>query len=237
MDAADVMRAPIVSVRPDTSVPDAIQLMLANRISGLPVVDADGNLVGMISEGDFLRRGETGTERHRPRWIEVLRSGRLAEEYAHSHGRTVGEVMTPRVFTVSEDTPLEAVVEVMERRRIKRVPVMRAGRPVGIVSRADLLRALARLSVEVPTAATDDPAIRDGLNAELARLSWVPRTVRFGVRHGVVEFSGVIFDENDRAGRRVAAENVAGVTAVQDRMVLVEPLSGLPIMGVDQPVE
>jgi CBS domain-containing protein len=140
------MTGRVVTVAPDASVLEAIRLMLERHISGLPVIDASGALVGVITEGDFLRRVETGTERKRPRWLElVLGPRRLAEEYVHTHARRVEEVMTREPITVTEDTPLDDVVKIMERRRIKRLPVMRGSQLVGVVSRANLLHALAAL--------------------------------------------------------------------------------------------
>jgi len=121
MNASDVMTSPAISVKPDMPLIDAVRLMLQQRISGLPVVDDSGELVGILTEGDLLRRGETGTERHRPRWIEFLRTGKLAEEYTRTHGRKVEEVMTCKTLTVPEDAPLETIVDLMERRHIKRV--------------------------------------------------------------------------------------------------------------------
>src|SRR5215471_6494366 len=127
MKAKDVMTPHVLSVAPDTSISVAARLMLQNRISGLPVIDEKGTLVGIVTEGDFLRRSETGTERKRPRWLEFFTGpATLAGEYVHSHGRKVAEVMTADPVVIGEDTPLEEVVRVMEERRIKRVPVVRA---------------------------------------------------------------------------------------------------------------
>src|SRR6516165_2504909 len=155
MIASDVMTRTVLSVRPDATIAEAIRLMLDNRISGLPVIDEAGRLVGMLTEGDLLRRGETGTERHRPRWLEILMGpGRLAGDYVRTHGRRIGEVMTRDPVSVTPDTPLKEVVELMERRRIKRVPVLDGDVPVGILSRADLLRALLGALEEKPAAAT-----------------------------------------------------------------------------------
>ena len=144
MKAKDVMTADVVTVAQDASVHEAIRLMLQRKISGLPVVDKSGTLVGMVTEGDFLRRSELGTERHAPRWIEFLVGpGKLAENYVHAAGRKVRDVMTDKVQAVDEDAPLNEVVETMERRHIKRVPVLRGGKLAGIVTRANLLHALA----------------------------------------------------------------------------------------------
>jgi CBS domain-containing protein len=144
MNADQVMTRRVVSIAPEASIWEAACLMLEKQISGLPVIDGDGNLVGILTEADALRRAETGTEHRRPRWLELLTtSGQLADEYIHSHSRKVAEVMTRDVVTVAESTSLEQIVRLMETRRIKRVPVMRGREVVGIVSRANILHALA----------------------------------------------------------------------------------------------
>src|SRR5260370_14938230 len=144
MNAADVMTRIVITVGHHASIGEAIRLMLDNHVSGLPVVDDGGRPVGILTEGDLLHRSETGTERHRPRWLEILMGpGRMADEYVRTHGRKVDEIMTRELVTVTEDTPLYEIVQIMERRRIKRVPVLRGEALLGLVSRADLLRALA----------------------------------------------------------------------------------------------
>jgi CBS domain-containing protein len=231
MNASDVMTREIISVRPDTTVAEAIRMMLDNRISGLPVIDEVGRLVGILTEGDLLRRGETGTERHRPRWLEILMGpGRLAEEYVRTHGRRIAEVMTRDPISVSPNTPLKEIVELMERHRIKRVLVLDGDAPVGILSRADLLRGLAGALAATPAAAMSDAEIRERILAELARAAWVPRDgIAITVENGVVDLNGVILDEKERDALRVAAENVPGVRAVEDHLVWVEPISGTVI--------
>ena len=144
MRARDIMTSPALTIAVDAKIGDAIALMLRSHLSGLPVVDANGSVVGILSEGDLLRRAEIGTERHRPRWIETfLLPGRSAVDYVHTHGRLVEEVMTRDPVTVDDKAELADIVSLMEDRRIKRVPVMRDGLLVGVVTRADLLRALA----------------------------------------------------------------------------------------------
>ncbi len=171
MHAADIMTSKVLAVAPEATIDAAMRLMLDSAISGLPVVDAGGRLVGMVSEGDFLRRAELGTERRRPRWLEILLGpGRIADDYAHSRGRKVAEVMTQNVASVAENTPVADLVRLMERRRIKRVPVLRDGALVGIVTRANLLRALASIAAAVPAPA-GDRVIRERLLAELERQS------------------------------------------------------------------
>jgi CBS domain-containing protein len=143
MKAVEIMTTGVVTVQSEASVREAARLMLEHRVSGLPVVDDVRRLAGIVTEGDFLRRAETGTELRHPRWLEfLLGPGRLADEYVHSHGRKVGEIMTSEVTTVSEDAPLEDVVKIMELRRIKRVPVTSGKKIVGIISRANLVQAL-----------------------------------------------------------------------------------------------
>jgi CBS domain-containing protein len=235
MNAADVMSRSIISVGPDTTIAEAIRLMLDNQISGLPVIEA-GQLVGILTEGDLLRRSETGTERHRPRWLEILMGpGRLADDYVRTHGRKVEEIMTRDLVSVTPDTPLDEIVALMERRRIKRVPVLDGEVPVGIVSRADLLRALARTLEEQPSAQGGDDEIRERILAELAKFSWAPRDgLTISVSDGVVGLDGVILEEKERDALRVAAENVPGVRAVEDRLVWVEPVSGTIIDAPQQ---
>jgi CBS domain-containing protein len=233
MNAADVMTSRVISVGVEASVLEAIRLMLQNKISGLPVVDGEGLLVGIITEGDFLRRAETGTERKRCGWLEFLmRPGRLADEYVHSHGRKVSEIMTPDPVTIAADASLDEVVRIMERYCIKRLPVVRGQRVVGIVSRANLLHALASVARELTVSAKSDAEIRDRILAELAKQPWAPRNfINPVVRNGIVELWGTIFDEREREGARVVAENIAGADAVRDRLVWVEPMSGMVFEG------
>jgi CBS domain-containing protein len=227
MQVRDVMTRNVISVKTDESIFSAVRLMLQNRISGLPVVDATGALVGIVTEGDFLRRGEIGTTRQRPKWLEfIMGPGRLADEYVHESGRKVGEVMTPEPTTVSEDDSLDKVVTLMERRRIKRLPVTRNGQMVGIISRANLMHALASLARGAPAAVGDDSAIRDRAMAALAKLHFA-FGINVVVKNGVAEVWGTIMDEREREGCIVAVENVPGVKEVHDHLVWVEPMSGM----------
>jgi CBS domain-containing protein len=228
MQVRDVMTRKVLSIAPEETVFNAAWMMLENHISGLPVVDAKGDLVGMVTEGDFLRRGEIGTERRRPKWLEFLVGpGRLASEYVHTTGRKVEEVMTAKPVTVGEDDDLETVVELMERRRIKRVPVVgEDGKMVGIVSRANLMHALVSLAREAESPANDDTAIRDRILAAFGKQPWAPHC-NVVVNNGVAELWGTITDERERRALTVACENVAGVKQVHDHLVWVEPMSGM----------
>ncbi len=228
MRAGDVMTRPVISIEKDAPIQRAIRLLLQHRISGLPVVDSAGRLEGIVTEGDFLHRAETGTQRRRPRWVEFLIGpGKLASEYVQAHGRIVADVMTTNVHAVSEETSLEEVVLLMEKHHVKRLPVVKDEQVVGIISRANLLRALASVASEVPATSADDAAVREAFFAELARQPWAPRTsINPVVRNGVIELWGNIFDEREREALRVMAQNLDGVKAVQDHLVWVDPASG-----------
>lgn len=230
MKAKDVMTSDMLTVEEDASVLEAIRLMLQHRISGLPVVAA-GTLVGMVTEGDFLRRSELGTEQRASRWAEFFTGpGKLAQNYVHATGRKVRDVMTAEVYAVDENTPLSEVVDTMERRHIKRVPVLRDRRLAGIVTRTNLLRALAGATHATVPVSTDDAAIRESLLTELKGKPWAPTVaIDITVADGVVRLSGAIFDDRQREALRVAAENTAGVKKVEDRLVWIEPMSGTVI--------
>ena len=228
MNVSDIMTREVLSIAPERSVEDAVRLMLDKHLSGLPVIDSEGKLAGIVTEGDFLRRGEVGTLRHRPRWLEfIVGQGRLALEYTQTHGRRVAEIMTWPVVTVAADAPLGSAVDLMERHRIKRLPVVRDQRVVGIVSRADVMRALAVLTRDDSQVATTDEAIRRRLVQEIGSQNWGPAaTVHVAVHDGVVDISGAVFDARQRDALRVAAENIAGVRKVRDELIWIEPMSG-----------
>ncbi|MGA7680970.1 MAG: CBS domain-containing protein [Pseudolabrys sp.] len=228
MKASDVMTIAVISADPDATVLQAARYMLQHHISGLPVIDKTRKLVGIVSEGDFLRRRETHTDRRHSRWLEFLMGpGKMAAEYTHSHGSKVAEVMTRKVYSVGEDATLEDIVELMERHRIKRVPVLRGQNVIGIVTRSNLMHAMVSLARTEPRAAKGDTTIREKLLAELQKEEWAPAMANVVVRDGVVELWGVIIDDRQRQALKVAAENIPGVKAVKDHMVWVEPTSGV----------
>ena len=227
MRVKDVMTPKVISVGADETVVNAARLMLRHQISGLPVIDKEGELVGIVTEGDFLRRGELGTQRRRPKWLEfVLGPGKLAQEYVQASSKKVEDVMTPDPQTIGEDESLETVVDMMERHRIKRIPVTRGGRVVGIISRANLMHALASLARDANPPTGDDSTIRDSIMATIARQDWAPH-VNVIVKDGVAELYGVVTDDRERQGLVVAAETVRGVKRVVDHLVWVEPISGM----------
>lgn len=236
MKASDVMTPDVISADPDATVLQAARYMLQHHISGLPVIDKTGTLVGILSEGDFLRRRETHTDRRPSRWLEFLMGpGKLAAQYTHTHGSKVSEVMTTNLHTVGEDTSLEKIVEMMERYRIKRVPVLRGKKVVGIVTRANLMHAMVSLARGEPKAATGDAAIRQELLKELKTEKWaLASMINVVVRAGVVELWGMIVDDRQRQALVVAAENVPGVKQVKDHLTWVEPTSGVVIEPRDE---
>lgn len=226
MQVRDVMTRNVISIAASETVLKAARMMLQNEISGLPVVDAAGNLVGIVTEGDFLHRRELGTQRRRPKWLEfVIGPGRLANDYVHAAGRKIEEVMTCDPVTVTEDDSLETVVDLMERRHVKRLPVLRDGKMVGVVSRANLMHAVMSLARDTRAPVGGDLAIRDRILAALGKERWAPR-VDAVVKDGVAELWGTILDERERQACVVAAENIAGVKQVHDHLVWVEPMSG-----------
>jgi CBS domain-containing protein len=225
-----IMSSPAVTVHPSTPIAKAAQLMLERHVSGLPVVDADDRLVGIVSEGDFLRRAELGTERQRSKWLEFFVSpGKAADEYVRAHGRLVSEVMTSQVATISPYTPISAAVEMMEKENVKRLPVVFRDKLVGVVTRSDLLRALLQ-ALPGDEAAGQDEQIETAILKELEKQSWSRNgSIRVGVANGVATLSGTIFDDRERLAAKVAAENAPGVKAVVDDLTWIDPNLGVVI--------
>ena len=227
MRAHQIMTHRIISVTPGTPIADAANIMLANHISGLPVLNASGELVGIVSEGDFLRRSEIGTQRKRPRWLQFFTStGRLADDFVAERGRRVEDVMTRDPVTVHEEARLEDLVALMEKRGVKRLPVMRNGKLIGIVTRSNLLQAVAGLAKEVPDPTADDDHIQDRLLRIFDAADWRPIGLQVAVRNGVVHLYGLIADDRARRAAVVAAENTEGVKEVHDHICLVDTWSG-----------
>lgn len=231
MRASSIMTSPVITVGPQTLVAELAALMLAARISAVPVLDA-GQLVGIVSEGDLLHRHELGTDRAaRPGswWLRWFAGDPTPAQYVKSHAMKARDVMTRDVVTVAPETPAAEIACLLEARRIKRVPVMRGSELVGIVSRANLVQALAVLphpgKLTIPSG---DDAIRGRLLAELEQEDWWrPARSSVVVSEGVVHYWGTIDSEKERAAARVAAENIAGVHGVEDRRRLIEPLPAI----------
>jgi CBS domain-containing protein len=225
MKAADVMVSKVITVGPDAQLQDVAKTLLANRISAMPVVAADGKLIGIISEGDLMRRVESGTERRRSWWLELM-TGReaLAAEYVKEHSRKVSDVMTRDVITVKPETPLGEIATLLERNGIKRVPVVQDGKVVGIVSRANLLQALASYRAPIEAGAPNDAAIRESVVARINSEPWSRAAlINVIVQDGNVELWGIVETQVEKKAVRVAAEVTPGVRAVNDNLI-VRPL-------------
>jgi CBS-domain-containing membrane protein len=222
MKARDVMVSPVITTKPSASVKEVAQLLLANRISAVPVVDDKGKPVGIVSEGDLMRRADLGTERHRSWWLAALfaEEEALAAEYVKQHGKTVADVMTRRLVSVGPDAGLNEIAGLLERHSIKRVPVVENGALVGIVSRANLIQALAGERT-TPDAPLPDAALRDKILAHLKTQPWAHTSLlNVTVNDGVVDIWGITRSEAEKNALRVAAETTPGVRAVNDNVVM-----------------
>ena len=230
MLAADVMTHDVVTVHADTTVQDIAELLLAKGISGVPVVDAAGALVGIVSEGDLIHRVENDTERRRSWWLQLFADReRLATDFIKSHARKAGDVMTGRVVTVTPSTPLAAVSALLDKHRIKRVPVVDGGKIVGIVSRGNLLKALVRMGDAQPRAtAVSDESLHDSVLAQLHANAWAGASqVGLEVNEGTVQLWGVVNSDAEKNAIRVLAEAVPGVRAVTNHLVVRQLMTAL----------
>jgi len=227
----ELMSTDVMTVLPETTLADAARMMLAKHVSGVPVVDGKGVLVGMLTEADLLRRTELDTQGGAPGWLKIfLMPSALASDYVRTHGRLVAEVMSERPVSVGPQAGLTEVAEIMRKKHFKRLPVVEDGRIVGVISRADLLGVLAMKLIERPAAERSDKAIGAEILAALARERWAPKSgIRVHVADAVVALEGVIFSDSERQAIRVIAENAAGVKAVNDHLVYVDPGSGMAI--------
>ena len=223
MRAHQIMTKYVTTVTPHTTIEDAANIMLRCHLSGVPVVNDEGSLVGIVSESDFLRRTEIGTERKRPAFLQFFASaGKLAADFVHERGRKVEDIMTRDPVTVTEQTPLSELVELMEKRGIKRLPVLSGKVMVGIVTRSNLLQAVASLAREIPDPTADDDHIRDRVTRTIQATDWRPAGFQATVRNGIVHLHGIIFDDHVRQATIVAAKNIAGLKEVHDHLCYVD---------------
>jgi CBS domain-containing protein len=220
MKARDVMVSPVLTVQPSTSVKDVAKLFLERRISAVPVVDEHEKLVGIVSEGDLLHRAEAGTQRRRPWWLLALTNDQaLAADYVKAHAHKVSDVMTTQVVTAAPETLLHEIASLLESYSIKRVPIVKDGQVVGIVSRANLIQAVAsdRKRLEIQPS---DTTIRDKLLAHLKTQRWAHTgLLNATVTDGVVDLWGISNSDTERKAIRVAAEALPGVRAVNDHLI------------------
>jgi len=219
MNAADVMVTNVITARSDASVQEIAQTLLANRISAVPVVNEAGNMVGIISEGDLIHRVEVGTERHPSWWLEFMAGKQvLAQELIKSHARRAADLMTRDVITVNADTPLSELASLLDKHRIKRVPVMDSGKIIGIVSRANLVQALINPRPEIASGKVEDSVLRGNILAQLRSEPWWPGGVDVIVHDGDVELWGIVESQVQKDAIRVALEVAPGVRTISNNL-------------------
>jgi CBS domain-containing protein len=226
MQAKDIMTTKVITIGVGATIKDAVAAMLGNSISGLPVLDDAGAVVGIISEGDLLHRVEGGTERKRTWWLRLLSSPREeAEDFITAHSHMVADVMNTPVLSVGPDTDLREIATILEERRIKRVPVIDEGNLVGIVSRANMLQALASgPGGDTPTPSMDDRALREAITKLLVGKDWASHgALNVIVSNGSVELWGLVDSEAERKALCIAAAEVPGVTEVVDHLGSIQP--------------
>jgi CBS domain-containing protein len=226
MRAKHVMVSPVITGKTDMTVREVAKVLTENRISALPIVDDAGKLIGLISEGDLIRRAEIGTQKQRSWWLSLFTSNvQLAEEYARAHARKVQDLMTHDVISVEPDTPLSEIARLFERNHIKRVPVLENGKLVGIVTRGNLVQAIAT-APQKQHRPLGDEEIRAKIQKRLEAQSWAsPMLINVTVNEGTVNLWGLVRSEAERSAVRVAAEDIAGVKSIDDHLAL-EPLPG-----------
>lgn len=223
MRASDVMVSKVITVGSDTTVQQIANILLSNRISAVPVVDGQGHLIGIVSEGDLIHRVEVGTERRHSWWLDLLRDRRtVADDFLKSHATKAADVMTKRVITASPDLTLGDLATLLEKNRIKRVPIVENGKLVGIVSRANLIQALAVLHRNTPVEATpNDSTLRERVLSEIrSKIRASASQVNVIVHDGVVELWGAVELQDEKDALRVAAELTPGVRAVEDHIAI-----------------
>jgi CBS domain-containing protein len=222
MNAADVMVTNVITVGLDACLQDVAHLLLTNRISAVPVVDSNGKVVGIVSEGDLMRRAEAGTGRRRSWWLSLLTGKEgLAAQYVKEHSRKVADVMTRNVITATPDTPLQDIANILEKNSIKRVPIIKDGKMVGLVSRANLLQALASLRKQIEGGTPNDTKIRETVVQRLNAEPWLRSSlINVIVQDGTVELWGIVDSPTEKKAVRVAAEETPGVRAVNDNLII-----------------
>lgn len=220
MKARDVMVSPVITVKSSATVQEVAKILLERRISAVPVVDDHGKLVGMVSEGDLMHRAEARTERQHAWWLRgFIGAETLAAEYVKAHARKIKDVMTRDVISASPNSPLYEIAALMEKNAIKRVPIVRDGDLVGIVTRANLIQAVAsgRKALDIPVS---DTFIRDKIIARLKEQAWAHTgQLNITVNGGVVDIWGFTDSDAERTAIGVAAESVLGVSVVHNNIV------------------
>jgi CBS domain-containing protein len=224
MKAKHVMVSPVKTGKPDMTVRDVAKVLSENRISAIPITNDAGKVIGIVSEGDLIRRAEIGTQKQRSWWLSLFTSNiQLAEEYARAHARKVRDLMTHEVISANPETPLSEIAQLLERHNIKRVPVLDDGKLVGIVTRGNLVQAIAT-APQKEHRPLGDEQIRAKIQKRLEEVSWTnPMMLNVTVNDGTVNLWGLVRSEAERNAVRIAAEDIAGVKTINDNLAL-EPL-------------
>ena len=219
MKAQDIMTKDVVTVRPEMTVHQIATLMARKHISGLPVVSKDGDVLGIISESDLIHRPELGTE-ETPSALSVIFGDRaVAEDFAKAHGKTAHDIMSRPVVSVHCDSDLNEVADLLERRRIKRVPVLKDGRLVGIIARSDLIRALAKVETKPASVTLGSGVIHQAITDALKDQSWLDTSyVSYAVKDGKVHITGFVRSDEDRNALRILMQEIPGVKGVEDHV-------------------
>lgn len=221
MRAKHVMTYPVITATADMTVREIAQILSKNHISAVPIVDGSGELIGLVSEGDLVRRFEIGTQVRRSWWLSIFTSNaQLAEEYARGHARKIHDVMTQDVITVAPETSLSEVAHIFERNRIKRVPVLDKDKLVGIVTRANLVQAIASVPQENRPPLKDEE-LRDRILKHLEKQVWVnPAMLNVTVVGATVSLWGMVKSESERNAVRIAVEAIADCNTINNNIAL-----------------
>jgi len=225
MKAEDVMVSTVITVGVNASIGEVAAILLNNHISAAPVVDEKGELVGIVSEGDLMRRPEIGTTKRHSWWLELISNKwASATEYIKSHSRKVADVMTRDLITAKPDTPLGDIAGLLERNQIKRVPIVEGGKLVGIVSRANILQALSSATRKLPSLMTaDDSELRKKVVSQMASEPWRPTMLTVTVQDGTVDLWGLVHSVEQKKAAQFAAETTPCVRAVVNN-IFVQPI-------------
>ena len=222
MKAQDIMTREVVTVAPHTSVPDIAAIMVEKHISGAPVLTDSGEIIGLVSQTDLLHRAEIGTERESRRkwWLGNLADANaLAREYAKAHGLKAQDVMSRYVISVRDDADLRDVADILDTHRIKRVPVLQAGRLVGIITRSDLVRALSQVQISKSLKKVDNAILHKAVQERIRAQPWVNESyISVTVDDGLVELWGVVDTVDQHSALRALVEETDGVRRLEDKI-------------------
>lgn len=228
MKAQDIMTGNVMTVRPETPIREIAALMVEKHVSGLPVVDGEGHIVGMVSQSDLLHRREVGTERKHKWWFRMLAdSNAMAREFVKAHGHTAHDVMTKHIVSVRADADLRDVADILDKQKVKRVPVVRDGKLVGIVTRGDLVRALTLSQLDKPARKIDDAALLKELHDRIQKQAWINKTyVNLTAQDGTVDMWGFVESSDQHRALKLLVEETDGVVKVTDKIKVGVPYRG-----------